>query len=825
MKPSSKGGALSALTKLVTISTLSLVGCAVLSLKWRMWRDTRRWFFPFTLTDKNKYYFHGRDGKVYIRRQVSLSVIEESPIPTLGSVCVFTSLFKLFKLKALLKAERIDHEHVSTYYDLSTLTVHVMGYQVWPLGRTTLVDVPAVHAEGNVAFKGYLDETGEPRVMVQLAPYVGCNLSQAEYEELNSRTLKAPNLSYLEVNSKGMSLKRCDIPSVAEAIRKEYRAVAFEPWFGSKKTDGDGDVTAKLLTPGETVQQDDKPRPAGCLFPPPVDQPSVVYEVNKAAESVTYAERVKKYVQPKEAEWDAKYDKYMNEFIQFLVPEEDMHSLVPDTLDAVLERQKRPSQVKGFEEEKDNVYDPRATKDKTFQKNEVYPEFKAPRNIVNPEHQLRVWTATVVHILAEYLKKHSLERIYGFGDAPYLKQVFDRVSGQDNGEGKFLLDGKKLDAHIHSKMRELERKVLGRAFKKECHDTVFEIHLAQYEDSQPKCAFGTKMELHYSRRSGEGGTSIFNTICMIFVCYCILREGNYSPRDSWVRIGCHGGDDVAMVQFVSKDLVARVSDEMMIPLTIETAEKDQPWSFLGLTRIHDSLDVFVCDINRFVGKAAYSHVKNVPTNELIFRKMDPYSRMYGEMPLVGHIAKACIRLLNKEKFLSQEKYDELTRYSNGFMHHVLDNTCLPGPRTEYERHLVETYICEQLDLGLVQLRDICAQYDAAESWGEFPAGYVTNKNVILECAYECIFRDLYIQGVASSKLVSTLPTESPDGCTKSTRTQNNDKTTQDEANSGAASTGPTLSTDSSASTTSQKRKRQNKSRKEREGSKAHAGRA
>jgi len=682
------------------------------------------------------------------------------------------------------KVERIDEDTVRLSYDALDIDSSIDDHQF-------ITD--------DVATAGYLNQLGEPMVQVQLSPFVGCDLKLVEYEELRIRTGSKPNLGYMEFNSKHMNVTRDSLPTIGEALKREMRVTRFEPWFGARGMDGDGEVEVVLLQEEFDVDSEHQ-RPAGCLFPTLLDVPSVVYAVNRSSELTTFAERIAKYIKDDSFVIPDVYNGYMAEFLEFLIPSEFVGTGYFDDQDAVLLRQTRPTQRLGFEETKDNLFDLKSTVDSTFQKGEVYPEMKAPRNIVNPDHQKRVYTNSVVSPLSTFLKATSLHRIYGFGDAEYVQKCFDKVAEQDTGMGKLEADGTKMDANIHKFFRELEWLVLERWFPDEHHEVLREIHEAQYSCKFPKSKKGTRLNLRESRRSGEGGTSIFNTIAMVFVAYCALRlptntTPSPSPQLAWSRVGVHGGDDSLMAAFVTPALLISVGEEVGLPLKVKYVDSWSPYSFLGITRLNRGCSLYVCDVSRFVGKIAYSHVKNVPFDQIMYRKCEPYVHMYPNVPLVSNLCRAVLRVLRNKGFKVDAKYDELCRTGAGFVMTMLDGTQLPGPLSDEEYYLCEAYVCDTLNIPLGKLREVCTAYDLASDFTEFPSGFITGEeNFVLTGKYEALFRDLYIPGLGALKLQRSLHTELSNGCTKSL---SNGKTQQQEqsASEKQASPGDTVGPD------------------------------
>jgi len=127
---------------------------------------------------------------------------------------------------------------------------------------------------------------------------------------------------------------------------------------------------------------------------------------------------------------------------------------------------------------------------------------------------------------------------------------------------------------------------------------------------------------------------------------------------------------------------------------------------------------------------------------------------------VSNICRAVLRILKRSGFVVDNRYDELCRSGMGYVMSMLGDTQMPGPLTEEEFMICETYVCETLEISLGDLRAVCALYDHAETYKDFPSGYIKADNMFLSSPYEALLRDCYIPGPPQSKLVDHLPAES-----------------------------------------------------------------
>lgn len=711
-------------------------------------------FFPRTITKAGSHFAVKKEGVTGFQRTEGFTTFFSPVINVYEGKYTLFRLFGNYCVNLSYDVVRSDDDHVE-------------------LSRPRLSIGDQAHnalefVSGDVATLGYTSQ-GVNRVQVQAAPYVGCDLLLTEFEECKFRVGNKPNMGYLAFVSKDMEMQTVDIPRMSQALKEELRPIYYEPIVDPVTTGGDGDVLATPLEKELDVILN-KVTPLGKILPAPHTSESIVYAVNASAETITYKDRIQKYV-THDFELDKEVSGYVNEFVQLLVPPQFEHSGAFEDIDAIEDSQ-RASQRLGFNQVKCLTRLLGIESDKTFQKNEVYPEFKAPRNIINPCHGKRVSTAMMVRPLAKFLKEGSLQGIYGFGDAEYLSSVFGRIESLSELD-KFETDGTKMDATISGPMRALELKILKRFFSEDLHDLVEEIHAAQF-DKDPRNKFGTNMKLGPSRRSGEGGTSIFNTIIMCFAFYIWLRSLGNSPKESWNKLGAYGGDDGLTPAWGSEESLVESAARIHLILKVKRTPLAAPYSFLGMTKFPGT-ELYVPDVARFCGKISFSHVKGVPVEEVLIRKCLPYVQMFPNVPLVGNLCRAVLRILNSKGYIfTNQKYEEICRSGKGYVMTMLEGTSLPSVDDELSLRLVEAWTCDMLNISLTTLRRVCDAYDNATDFDQFPCGYVEQSNFLLDCKYEMLFRDLYIQGPTEAKS-EYLPTESTNGCTNSSDAKDEEK--------------------------------------------------
>lgn len=761
-------------------------------------------FFPKRLTEPGSHYMTTLFGQDTF---VKINGFKKTHNTVLDTIFVDKIEIRLLPcipivLSMELDSERVDDDHIETTMVSCKFR---FGFGSEPTVMT--------FGHNGVYLRGFMVED-EPHVDIQVAPYVGCQIHQKHFEELRLRTGKVPNLGYMEFNSKDMLLNRHNIPSIAAALKEELAVVNFEPWIKPICLGGDGDNEAQFLQE-EYDAAIDIVKPAGKILPSILDKESVNIAFNKSSEVITVVERIEKYSTRPEKPIDDVYYDYLNEFLQFVVPDDCAHTLAPDDTDTVLDRQSRPTQLLDYLETVNNVWDTYA-QDSTFQKREIYPpKIPAARNIVNPPPQKRVAVGRFCGPLTNLMKERSLKHIYGFGPSDYVQKCFDRVqilNEEFPEKGKFLTDFTKLDATVTDFFRHLELSVAKRAYKEEFLEELTEVYTSQFANPHPKMGKGTRVNLKRTRRSGEGWTSLGNTLVNAFVQYCALRQAGHSVRLSRRYLGACGGDDGMMVAMLTKEQLIDTAADLNLIIKVEEVGFLDAYSFLGIVRLNPRMQLYTCDPARFVAKCAYSHVKNVPWQELAYRKCEPYARMYSNVPLVGNFAKATIRLLDTSGYKTHKRFDDLCRGMNGFIMTLIDGEQFPGPKSEEDYALVEDYVAKTLSLSLGQLREVNRLYNEAASFEDYPTGFVQYKDIssLIDVPYECLLRDLYIPGREPLKLANHLPTKALEvsGCTKSANGK--EKASDEQEDSSISSSTSNASSECSSISEAKKKRRKKK---------------
>lgn len=629
--------------------------------------------------------------------------------------------------------------------------------------------------DGRVFIKGYLDEEGAPRVKIQTEPFIQCDVDFSLYTNLRIRSGPKPNLGYMEFNSKklnGEELTIYDIPHIAEALVSIVQPKDFEP-SNSLSEGGSGDVCVVMT--GELCEEVQS-HAAGHILPAILDAESTIIFNNRASEEYSYKARLQDYMD-EEFYPEDNFVEYREEFIEF-VTRGCLGTLSPQSETVILEQQSRPSQVRDYTEIIGNVLDP-APQNQIFMKSEVYPPKSTAKRIINnPPPSTRVYTAMFISSFSTYFKNGPMRNIMGFGNAAHIDDCFNKIVDQAwllHDSDILETDFEKMDANISEFFRELEQMIGEKLFASEYVDDWNTVHSAQFANRKPKTKFGTPYNLGFSRRSGEGGTSMFNSLINAFVMYCSFRIEEKSIVEAFSAIGIVGGDD-GLLTGVKPETLVQVGKSLRLPIKVIVKTKNEPISFLGQVRPVRDMNLYILDIARWAIKVPYADVRGVPWYELAYRKVEPTLRTYPNVPIVSEYCKAVMRLIENQipGFQPDVKYDELCRGGKSYILGMMEGTFLNTGESHDEIEILTTYVCTTWGLTPARIDEIENQLRAANNFSEFPKAFVKydNPTILESTKVPLLFKDMYVTPhIAPIENVKKEETDSSEGSIKGCQKQ------------------------------------------------------
>jgi len=319
-----------------------------------------------------------------------------------------------------------------------------------------------------------------------------------------------------------------------------------------------------------------------------------------------------------------RYDEYSNEFIQFVAPVP--HLYTPIEPQEVIDAQTRPTQRANNAKAAPYLAEYLAngkTEIKSFQKNEIYPSPKDPRNISTlPTAHCLVYS-TYTRVVSNVLK--STTSWYGFGHTP------DQVAAKVHhlaAKAKWLIetDFSRFDGtHSHAFYKHLELALLKRMFHPVHHSMLIQVHNMMTE-AQARTSWGVRYDPDGSRASGAADTSVMNTVDNAYVAYCVFRKMGLSPEDAWAALGLYGGDD-GITPNADPVVYEKVAKDLGLTLKAKRRDPNLSCSFLGRVFPRPAATpANMADLPRQLGKL---HLHPAP------RVADPSLALYGKA--VGHM--------------------------------------------------------------------------------------------------------------------------------------------------------------------------------------------
>lgn len=285
-----------------------------------------------------------------------------------------------------------------------------------------------------------------------------------------------------------------------------------------------------------------------------------------------------------------------NRFTEFLIPHPNLSA--PVTIEDVYERQNRPTQRAAFAQAE--IAEPSRIAD-TFLKAEPYLKVSDPRIITTYNTVDKREYSRYIYALASHISKTPW---YSFGKTPLqIAEAVTEICGTAVVNVN-CADATRMDGHVHSTVRQLERMILLRFFQAEYAPDIIDLHNAQCH-LKAYTKHGVIYSLDDARGSGSAETAIFNTILSKFIDYLSRRLSGQQPNVAYFALGQFGGDDSISADLDGSNLIRAGA---MLGQVIENVVFNRGSSGVNYLSRYFTTDVWfgdpssTCDLGRILAK-------------------------------------------------------------------------------------------------------------------------------------------------------------------------------------------------------------------------------
>lgn len=397
----------------------------------------------------------------------------------------------------------------------------------------------------------------------------------------------------------------------------------------------------------------------------------------------------------------------LHEFITRCVPNEDMHTLVPNDFETQFATLKRPSQRGFLNAVQSMLFHDSGFSVKAFLKAESYAKVTNPRNIstLPPGHNFRL--GAYIYPVTDLLKRTSYGEHgpwYAFGlhprqlsDVMYTKAIFAANLTEcdvDRNDGS--------TPYIYSV---LDAAILMRAYAPEFHPEIQRLN-AKERYAGGITASGLRYTSADQTLSGSSKTSFRNTIGDAYAHYVALRY-TYEPDDAWNRLGMYGGDD-SITPDMPASTIEGVFAKLGMSVRATTRPVTQPCGFLG--RIYLNLSVSshsIIDPMRHIIKVHMTHQpREVPDNIAARQKAESMLITDPGVPIISHWARMILRVF------PEASEAEMTRCRKYLLNDVYYWSKFDSPfAIDVPQEPMTEVVCDSLSVTKSELDDMCAVLD------------------------------------------------------------------------------------------------------------------
>jgi len=268
----------------------------------------------------------------------------------------------------------------------------------------------------------------------------------------------------------------------------------------------------------------------------------------------------------------------INEFVDLMVPYEAQRSLVPVSVEAVYQKQSRPTQHRTLDLA--STLGPYAKQFvKAFQKNEVSGKLSDPRNISTLPARTKLDYSQFYYAVSDFLKTKEW---YTFGKTP--KEVSFRVADIcSRSDTMSAGDFSRMDGRVSSIGRTITSAIMLALFPDHLHEELKDL-MSKQINATCFTTHGVKYNSGTTRLSGSPETSGHNTLENAFTAYYAYRSTHkpdgtfYSPKEAWAMLNdrCEFGGDDSLMGDMPERSYAKAAKDIGHQVTCDVFKRGDP---------------------------------------------------------------------------------------------------------------------------------------------------------------------------------------------------------------------------------------------------------
>ncbi|UTQ50830.1 MAG: nodavirus polyprotein (domains: methyltransferase, RdRP) [Koper noda-like virus 2] len=395
------------------------------------------------------------------------------------------------------------------------------------------------------------------------------------------------------------------------------------------------------------------------------------------------------------------YNNYAKEYRDLLLDGSERTGY-PWTFQQVIEQQDGQLQRARIEQIRHTVMLNAPNRNNAFVKNEAYPTPNAPRNITTMSGEVTLCLSGFTYAFKNKILKEHKQKFYSPGMSP--EKICERLQELTTDRGVIATDYAKFDGSI-SKWLQTFVKNIYTSWLEVQHVGEFEHWFSQVFIQRARTKHGIVYNPFWSTRSGSPFTTDGNTMINSFIVFCSLRKLNYSPEESFSKLGLYCGDDGYTSYYPGLDLMlTTVAKELGLSLEIEV-QTTGPYSFCGRrfvdpSRIPDSYQ----DIKRTLPKLHLVRNGTLSLEQRLTNKATGYIVTDKLTPILGDWADQVLKLTKLE--------------AKHLTHEEAYKTKMPWPQTSEEEILIS--VANDLDITTTEVKQLQTYIKETKDLSDFP---------------------------------------------------------------------------------------------------------